>query len=85
MPKYDDIKYNPRTDLKKVSPIGALDLKSAYANNAIPATLEASEARYNGIDDPSAIAGRVSDPIDAAMAEKQIAGYKPPKPDDKQE
>lgn len=83
MPKYDDIKYNPITDIKKVSPIGALDLKAAYANNAVPANLEASEARYNGVDDPAAIAGRISDPIDAVMAEKQISAFKDPKKDDK--
>lgn len=75
-------KYNPRTDLKKVSPTGALDLKSAYANNAIPANLQSSEAKFNGIEEPSAISGRVTDAIDAAMLEKQLRGYKPPKEDD---
>lgn len=84
MPKYT-CKYNPRTDLKKVSPTGALDLKSAYANNAIPADLQSSDAKFNGIDDPSSIAGRVTDPIDAAMQEKQIRGYKPPKPENNEE
>lgn len=84
MPAYS-CKYNPRTDLKKVSPTGALDLKSAYANNAIPANLQSSEANFNGIDDPSAISGRVSDAIDAAIQEKQIRGYKPPKEEKKEE
>lgn len=78
MPAYS-CKYNSRTDLKKVSPTGSLDLKSAYANNAIPANLQSSEAKFNGIDDPSAIVGRVTDSIDAAIQEKQIRDYKPPK------
>lgn len=82
MPAYS-CKYNPRTDLKKVSPTGALDLKSAYANNAIPADLQSSEARFNGIDDPSSIAGRVSDAIDAAVQDKQLRDFKPPMEDDK--
>lgn len=75
-------KYNPRTDIKKVSPTGALDLKSAYANNAIPAGLTVSEAKFNGIDDPASIAGRVRDTIDAAVTEHSIRGFKPPKKDD---
>lgn len=74
-------KYNPKTDLKKVSPTGALDLKSAYANNAIPAGLTVSEAKFNGIDDPASIAGRVHDAIDAAVTEHSIRSYKPPKKD----
>lgn len=71
-------KYNPKRDLKKVSPIGALDLKSAFVNNAIPADLQTSETRYNGIDDPSSIAGRPRDMIDSYMLEKQIKDYKAP-------
>lgn len=71
-------KYNPITDLKKVSPTGALDLKAAFANNSIPANLDAKAGSYNMIDDPAAIAGRITDNIDAAMAEKSISGYKAP-------
>lgn len=84
MPSYS-CKYNPRTDFKKVSPTGALDLKSAYSNNAIPANLQSSEAKFNGIDDPASISGRVSDPIDAAMQERQIRDYKPPKTENNEE
>lgn len=81
MPAYEP-KYNPKTDIKKVSPTGALDLRSAFANNAIPATLEVTEAKFNGIEDPAAIAGRVKDPIDAEVVNKAIRDYKPPKKDD---
>lgn len=71
MPSYV-IKFNPLTDLKKVAPNGALDLKSAYANKTIPANLESVDARFNGVDDPRAIIGRVKDPIDAEMLGKEI-------------
>lgn len=81
MPAYE-CKYNPKTDIKKVSPTGALDLKAAFANNAIPANLEVTEAKFNGIDDPAAIAGRVKDTIDAEVTAKAIRDYKPPKKED---
>lgn len=71
-------KYNPKRDLKKVSPIGALDLKTAFANNAIPANLQTSEGKFNGIDDPASIAGRPKDLIDSYVIEHQIKGYKAP-------
>lgn len=81
MPGYE-CKYNPRTDIKKVSPTGSLDLKAAFVNNAIPANLEVTEAKFNGIDDPAAIAGRVHDTIDAEVTSKAIRDYKPPKKED---
>lgn len=74
MPSYV-IKYNPVSDLKKVAPNGALDLKSAYANKTIPANLQSVDARYNGVDDPRSLIGRVKDPIDAEMIGKEIRKY----------
>ena len=75
-------KYNPNTDIKAVSPNGALDLKSAFANNAIPANLNVKEGRYNNIDDPSSIAGRVKDTIDAEVINRSIRDYKAPAMDE---
>lgn len=71
-------KFDPKRDIKKVVPNGALDLKAAFANNAVPATLQSSESAYNQIDDPSSIAGRVKDRIDAEVAAKNIRDYKAP-------
>lgn len=81
MPTYI-CRYNPKKDIKRVSPTGALDLKAAFANNAIPSDLQVTEAKFNGIDDPSAIAGRVKNTIDAEVMQRSIRDYKPPKKDE---
>lgn len=81
MPVYS-CKYDPVRDLKKVSPTGALDLKAAFANNAVPANLESTDSKFNGIEDPASISTRVVDPIDAAVLEKSVRSYKAPKGDD---
>lgn len=70
-------KFNPVRDKKRVSPTGALDLKAAFANNAIPADLQVVDGKFNGIEEPEALT-RVTDSIDAAMIEKQVRDYKPP-------
>lgn len=70
-------KYNSARDIKKVNPIGALDLKSAFANNAIPSNLAVSDGKYNGVDNPDGIATRVRNRIDAEVLDKSIRDYKP--------
>lgn len=74
-------KYNPKKDVKRVSPNGALNLKQAYANNSIPADVRVKDGKFNGIDDPASIAGRPSDPLDAEVMASAARGYKPPKKD----
>lgn len=71
-------RYNPRTDIKKVSPNGALDLKEAFANNVIPADLAIQEAKFNNIDDPASIVGRVKDTIDAEVMSRELSRMKVP-------
>lgn len=71
-------KYNPNKDIKHVSPVGALDLKSAFANNSIPADLQVDEGKFNGIDDPASIVGRVSDVIDAEVQSRELNRIKKP-------
>lgn len=70
--------YNPNKDIKAVSPTGALDLKEAFANNAIPANLEVQAAKFNGIDDPHSIVGRVKDIIDAEVMSRELSRLKKP-------
>lgn len=74
--------FDPKRDIAKVSPNGALDLKESFKNNAVPANLQANEGKFNGIDDPSSISGRISDKIDAEMQIKQIREYKVPEAND---
>lgn len=69
-------RYNPGKDIQAVSPTGALDLKEAFANNAIPADLQASEGNYNGIDDPSSIGTRVTDRLDAEILDRAFKSFK---------
>lgn len=71
-------RYNPKTDLKKVSPNGALDLKEAFANNVIPADLAVQDAKFNNIDDPASIVGRVKDFIDAEVMSRELSRLKKP-------
>lgn len=73
------VKYDPIRDKVKVMPNGALDLKSAYANNSIPANVSVKDSQFNGIKDPNAIYGRVKDSIDAEVMAATARGYKPPK------
>lgn len=70
--------YNPLTDVKKVSPDGALDLKDAFANGSIPADLSVQDAKFNGIEDPSAIVGRPRDAIDAEVMSRELSRLKKP-------
>lgn len=70
-------KFNPVRDKKRVSPTGALDLKAAFANNAIPSDLAVQDGKFNGIEEPEALT-RITDSIDAAMVEKQVRDYKAP-------
>lgn len=71
------IEYNPARDIQKVAPNGALDLKEAFANNSIPSDLMTQDSKFNGIDDPISIGGRVTDMIDAEVMDNAIRNYKP--------
>lgn len=70
-------KYNPVKDIQKVSPLGALDLREAFANSAIPANLMVDEGDFNDIDNPDSIATRVRDTIDAEVLDNAVRNYKP--------
>lgn len=70
-------KYNPKKDIQKVSPLGALDLREAFANSAIPANLMTEEGDFNDIDSPDAISTRVRDSIDAEVLDNAVRHYKP--------
>ena len=73
-------KYKPLKDIKKVQPTGALDLKSAFANNAIPADLAVIDSKFNAIDEPRSIVGRVRDAIDAEVQSRELSRLKKPEP-----
>ena len=70
-------KYNPLKDVQKVSPLGALDLREAFANSAIPANLMVDEGDFNDIDNPDSIQTRVRDSIDAEVLDHAVRRYKP--------
>lgn len=74
IPSYSP-KFNEKRDLRRVSPFGGLDLKQAFATNAIPSDVSADEGGYNDIEEPDAIAGRVRNSIDAEVIDRNIKAY----------
>lgn len=70
-------KYNPLKDIQKVSPIGSLNLREAFANSSIPANLMSEEGNFNEIDNPDAIQTRVRNKIDAEVLDSAVRAYKP--------
>lgn len=79
-----ECKYDPKVDLKPVSPFGAVDLVSAMRTGSVPANIRASENSFNEIDNPNSISGRPSDIFEEAQMSKATLDYVPPK-EDKQE
>lgn len=82
---FNDLAYNPRTDLKPVEPFGFIDLKDALANSAVPSQLPDSDADYNGIEKPESILGKPADIFDAMSMERSINDFVPPTLDSKDE
>lgn len=65
--------YNPDIDLNPVAVSGYLKLQEAWINGAVPSDLVSSAESYNGIDDPSEIAGKPRDFADAYRMNKEYA------------
>lgn len=73
--------YDPVRDISAVEPFGSVDLAKMHETSSVPAVVPLVEERYNGIEDPNSIAGRVTDDFQAMQANKAIVGYKAPKKD----
>lgn len=73
-----DCQYDPNRDIAPVAPDGALDLKEAFVNNAIPADLAVQDAKFNNVDDPASIVGRVRDAIDAEVLSRELSRLENP-------
>lgn len=72
-----DCFYDPDRDISEVDPFGSVDLAKMHATGSVPASVPVTEERFNGIENPNSIAGRVSDDFDAMQANKAILAYKP--------
>lgn len=72
-----ECKYNPERDIQKVDPTGYIDLVKANQTGSVPASIQADESRFNGIDDPASIGFRPRDQFEAMQANRAIVGYKP--------
>lgn len=68
----DNLVYNPKKDLCKVSQVGFIDLTKAFASGVVPDKIADSEASYNGIDDPASILGKPSDVFEALEMESYV-------------
>lgn len=74
--------FNPLRDIAAVEQFGSVDLVKANLTSSVPASIESEDSKFNGIEDPAAIAGRPRDIFEHAQASKVIAGYKAPTADD---
>lgn len=70
--------FDPVKDISAVQQFGSVDLVKANLASSVPSTIESPDERYNGIEDPAAIAGRPRDLFEHAQASKVIASYKAP-------
>ena len=77
--------FDPARDISPVEQFGYIDLVAANLTSSVPASITVDEAKYNGIEDPGAIAGRPRDVFEQAQASKAVLGYKAPSPDNVQE
>lgn len=68
----DNLVYDPVRDLHFVEQFGFIDLKTALDSSVVPSQLPESETDYNGIDDPSSIAGRPHDIFEAIDSQKAL-------------
>lgn len=68
-------KFDKSKDVAEVVPSQAVNLRTAYLNGAIPSDVAAEEAKFNGIEEPSAILGRPADVFDAAAMQGGINDY----------
>lgn len=75
MDKFD---FDPVRDICAVDQFGFVDLVKANLTGSVPASIEADDIRFNGMEDPAAIGGRPSDAFEAAQAARVITGYKAP-------
>lgn len=83
--QYDSFVYNPLKDKSPVSPTGAIDAKSALANNCVPTTIADTDEQYNGIDNPVSILGRPRDVFEAMDMQSAINNFQSPENDNADE
>lgn len=68
--------FDPIRDIAPVEQFGFIDLVAANATSSVPGAIESEDSKFNGIEDPAAIAGRPRDIFEHAQGSKVIAGYK---------
>lgn len=64
--------FDPVRDIQAVEQFGFIDIVQANKTSSVPASIEVEESRYNGIEDPAAIAGRPRDVFEHAQGSKAI-------------
>lgn len=88
MAKKDVIKvsytFDPVRDISAVEQFGYIDLVAANLTSSVPSSIQIEESKFNGIEDPAAVAGRPRDIFEQAQGSKVIAGYKAPSNEEKQ-
>lgn len=65
-------------DISPVEQFGYIDLVAANLTSSVPASIQIEEVKFNGIEEPGAIAGRPRDVFEQAQGSKVIAGYQAP-------
>lgn len=70
-----NLDFNPENDVHEVDQFGFVDIHDALVNGTIPANLQAQEANFNKIEDPSMIRARPDDTFASMRAEKAYGAY----------
>lgn len=70
--------FDPVRDISAVEQFGYIDLVAANLTSSVPASIQIEDSKFNGIEDPAAVAGRPRDIFEQAQGSKVVAGYKAP-------
>lgn len=73
--RQENLTFNSECDTREVDQFGFVDLHDAAVNGSIPATLEAQEAKFNHIENPSSLRARPDDTFSALRAERAYAEF----------
>lgn len=64
--------FDKSRDLGETSQTGFVDLCDLLKNHILPGNLDVNSASYNDIEDPQAVFGRPSDPLEALTMGKTL-------------
>lgn len=75
LPSWD---FDPVKDIAPVEQFGYVDLVAANRTSSVPASITSEDSKFNGIEDPAAVAGRPRDIFEQGQASKAVASYQAP-------